>query len=102
MMDLKTCPFCGSEVELSESEDRYYGVSCPSCSARISYTNGDYSKYLTIRKFNKRTVDDKTEDRMKRRICDLIDESIEESFNKYGSLALKELKIKIKYMDMDV
>lgn len=102
MMDLKTCPFCGSEVELVENEKKQYMVACQSCSARIIYANGYNSKHLTVRKYNKRTADDKTEARMKKRINALIDESIEDSINKYGTLALKELKIKIKYMDMDV
>lgn len=108
MMDLKTCPFCGSEVKVFDNHNDFnasekrYGIMCPNCTARFGFANGYNSKHLTVRKYNKRTADDKTEARMKKRINALIDESIEDSINKYGTLALKELKIKIKYMDLDV
>jgi DNA-directed RNA polymerase subunit RPC12/RpoP len=97
-MDLKTCPFCGAEVELVESEKKQYMVACQSCSARIIYANGYNSKHLTIRKFNKRTVDDASNARIIKRINNLIDECIEESSDTYANLALRELQIKIKYM----
>ena len=103
MMELKNCPFCGSEVKVFDNHtdftanEKRYGIMCPKCSARFGFANGYESKQITVRKFNKRTVDDASNARMMKIINNLIDESVEKSSDTYAKLALRELQVELKY-----
>jgi len=60
-MELKPCPFCGGRGEFHPQEhhmDSFWDkntIVCLSCGYRME----DTSKYLLIRKWNRRTTDDK-------------------------------------------
>ena len=67
---LETCPFCGGEAEFErfpecEGVPERWVVRCPTCGAKTMTCS---TKYLAMKKWNRRTKDKSTSTRQKVRI----------------------------------
>lgn len=52
--EIKPCPFCGKDAELTENEDYYWYVECTECCARGEWFYGYKEKDKAIKAWNRR------------------------------------------------
>ena len=97
MIELKPCPFCGSSnIEIVEWIPSTYSVQCLNCEAR---TSREYSKTLSIERWNTRHESDELPEWLKEKLnktiidCELLrdelrDEGDLEESVRYGRKGL--------------